>query len=373
MILNGTRSLLDLAVEVASAARNASDFVFDKSYVSESAVARVEPFSIISQDLIGIEYIDDVMLSALNITVAFYLQSVALTAQIGDVKVKKILDRLNPGRNINTVLDSMASVDSAHGNVSTYEDRLPIESGWDNSRISMLSAKVKKTDDRNKASFNIKDDSQPLTVGKLIDVELKVGGDSAKIPVTVRLTSVPENIDVLHGIMTIQGYDVSISERWYQYRAGMITGREFLLDTDLMRERKKLLLKSKTGVLEEVAKRSQRGKLWGALTGEPSLATASSVYIISEEVARRVERSLRGKLSSARVRKKIFGATKAMMIIVVDRDRERAIFYYRGIDQGTNLSIRQIKKSNKNKGPDIKDVMAAFMGIGGKPASAPVF
>jgi hypothetical protein len=50
-----------------------------------------------------------------------------------------------------------------------------------------------------------------------------------------------------------------------------------------------------------------------------------------------------------------------MIICVVDVEREMVNFYFNGIAQPAMMSVRAIKSSSKNKGPDIGDIMKTLL------------
>jgi hypothetical protein len=56
-----------------------------------------------------------------------------------------------------------------------------------------------------------------------------------------------------------------------------------------------------------------------------------------------------------------------MILCVVDKEWGRATFYTRGISSGTDVSFKEIKAANKNKGIDPADMMKSM--LAGNPIS----
>jgi hypothetical protein len=106
----------------------------------------------------------------------------------------------------------------------------------------------------------------------------------------------------------------------------------------------------------------------GLMTQNPSLATASNIFIITEEEAKAIGRKFSGKFSEARVLNKVFENTYAMIIVEVDRDRELVTFFINGTEGSTTLSLKEIKSSNKGKGPDVFDIFKSLQ-MGMSPGS----
>jgi hypothetical protein len=174
------------------------------------------------------------------------------------------------------------------------------------------------------------------------------------------VNSVPES--TLQGLLCKGAMDNSFTERYHAWRAGRI---EFIKDLifcqDLIDETKKSMMDDKTNVHKEVITRVNNAKKFGLLSKNPSLNVASNLYVISEASAATIERQLGGKLSSPHIREKIFGQGYAMIICVINRQYERITFYHRGISASSDVSVKDIKISNKKSGPDVGDIMKAYM------------
>ena len=142
---------------------------------------------------------------------------------------------------------------------------------------------------------------------------------------------------------------------------------------DLIRERKRQALDSdgdvvnkidarvRNAIVQKVAKMSIKTYSGKATeikdTDTMSFGVASNLYVITAAEASRIEYHLHGKLSDIKTRNKLFGNGYAMILAVIDPDRERVKFYINGADGYTDLSVREIKSMSKNKGPDISDML----------------
>lgn len=371
------------------------------SLTEVSKVARVEPLAVVSKDVSELSYTGEVMQSLLNIFCGYYLQAVSLlNAKVENVKVMKILDRLNPDRDSDSFLLSLESIkDIAPMCQSSYKYRLPVST---NTRAMAMEAEAavnpelttaqtagetmgkimgQTGGDAHGASAGMSEASKVimeaanLAVGKLIDVKVSLGGGEGKeaksvsIPVSFRLSPTLMSPGALVSLLSRHGNQREFVERIHAWKSGRISfWKDLVFCQDLIDEERKALMDDKDGVYSEIVRRANNTKKYGLLSGSPSLVSASNIFIISEEVAKQVERALGGKLSNALIRDKAFKSTYAMFIVVIDRDYERVTFYARGIAQGANFAIREIQASNKNKGPDIMDVLKAL-----KLGSAPSF
>lgn len=373
------------------------------SLVEFTKLARVEPLTVISKDLLTVEYMPDIMQSLLNIFVGYYLQAVAITASIDSVRVIKVLDRLNPDRDPGMVdvigfakdratngLGFESHDDNFYLSEENYRFKLPrtniaLEAGYPKTSSTIVQDNDKPITDFTKTQhYNTKDNSNTiineavnLAVGKYIDVTItaaptmvSTNSDKSKvenvpitlkIPVNVRLAPVVVPDFTIDHILTIKRTDNTFVERYHSWRSGRISFiKDLIFCQDMIDAHKKALISDETGTYAEIMRRVSNSTKKGVLTQNPSLSSASNIFIISDEIAKNVEAKLGGKLSNARIRQKAFENTYAMIIAVVDRRFERVIFYYRGIETSTNVSIREIRASNKSKGPDILDVFKAL-------------
>ena len=499
-IKDDTSSLISLVAATVNGYRHITGYYKTASLVSASKLSRVEPLVVISRDCLNLPYLVDVEQSLLSIFSSYYLRTIALMAQVKDVKIMKILDKLTPDRDYGSVFMATESLQTNRTLCKgAYSFRLPTSAnaianeafdkedfdkrdlvmaekeaenasrvvqkleadfanadkrvkeieldmrklqvdidqvqhlienlagdpnastkqlGALNTRLGNLTTGMEKFDltlqaamtNRNNVQKNLNDardklaialdvevrlteagkeranepgktkqsinyDTKPimeisnLAVGKLLNVEIQIDNNSMKYPVQVNLAPCSlTNASILH-ILARTSEDHSFTERFHSWRAGRISLiNDLIFCQDMIREHKKALMEDTEGVISEIVRRANNAKGVGLLTQNPSLASASSLFVISSTVARELENKLGGKLSNMRIREKAFENSYAMIIAVIDPDMERVTFYHDGINAATDVSIREISASNKSKGPDIMDMLNLY-----KQGAAPTF
>lgn len=208
-----------------------------------------------------------------------------------------------------------------------------------------------------------------LSVGRMFNVTLgggvKSNGDKVleiTVPISIRLmvNAIPDAslVPLLCGGTA----DASFKERYHAYKSGRIEFiRDLILCQDLIDEHKKAMMHDHTGIHSQIISRVNNNKLAGLANRDPSLNVASNLYVISEVTAKEIEHKLGGKLSNHGTRDKIFDSGYAMIIVVIDRQWERMTFYHRGIATSTTVSLKDIQMSNKKSGPDVGDILKAYM------------
>lgn len=340
---------------------NFTNFYTTKSLSDATKLTRVEPLTILSKDCVNLDYIQDVLHSGLNIFSGYYLQAVGMLTRVNNVEVIRILDKLNPDRDeTGFLLTEQVSRESvATLSLESYRHSLPTR------KVPAL----ENDSDAAKMALEVSN----LAVGKLLNVQISFTDEGAPgvadnskaksvtIPVSVRLmTSVVPNPTIFH-LLASKSEDIGVVERYHAWRAGRISFiKDLIFCQDLIDEHKRSIIGDDTGTVAEIMRRVNNSKKFGLITKNPSLVSASNIFVITEEIAREVESKLGGKLSNPKVREKAFENTYAMIIVVIDREFERVTYYTRGVASSTDLSVKEIKAASKGKGPDIGDILKSF-------------
>lgn len=378
---NVTQTLTDIVGYIAKAKSASSGF----NLADVAKIARVEPIVLVSSNLTTLKELPDILQGVLNIYSGYYLQAVQLLSSAAiNVKILKILDRLNPDRDIKTVVSANLglenySLKSDINYTSVNYDTLTLESfvpkfiqkkvtkshqtSIDNIAVesadSVESARIGKIDNFDKLNYS---------VGKILNVEFNVkdangNATSVQIPVVVKLDTMVFPSEVMNSVLTVNKQELSFGSRLKDAIAGRISFiKDFILVSDLIKEHKKALIKDPTGYYARVLARTNNSKFFSLLPGNMSLNSISSVFVISEKEESEIAKKIGGKLTNDTTRNIVFDNTLAMMIVVVDREWERVSIYIRGQNSGfTQASFTDFKSaSDKNSSAQILEFMKAF-------------
>ena len=354
--------------------------------------ARVEPITIVSKDLMTADFISDVLNNALNLFIGYYSQAVSMMTEVSGIRVARVLDKLNPNRDIYTALASLEShtdkdiVDHlVHFSLENYEYRLPstlnqkalkeqlMVPSLEAEENEEISEEDKNKKNKNKAELKESSlkkvyESGNLMVGKSVDIKLSVNGQEASLPIIFNLTGVPLPNATVLTMLTSKSQDRSVKELWHGWRSGRLSfWKDIVLADELVKEHRKALMTDTTGVYEEIFQRARKNGVLGVLSKDASLATASNIFVISSELAEDIEYRLGGRLNDFKFRQRVFDSTFGMFLIIVDRQYERVIIYYNGIKLPTNVSLKDVKGSTKKSGggEELTDVMKDL--LSGRP------
>ena len=344
----------------------------DNSMTKLTRLTRAEPLTIISQDCANLEYLPLLLNNLCSIYSGYFLQAVSIMTNASmNIEVVRILDALNPNRDSTGFLlqgrheAANLSSDNTHMAMvaENYKFTLPMSTSQET--IVMAREEAARQQDTIKVIYEMEN----LAVGKLLNVDIQVPcGDGSgecntvTIPVTVRLSPAILNNESMAYLFTHRKEDTGIVERYHSWRAGRISLiRDMVFCQDLINEYRKAALKDRTGTLQEIVRRVNANRGYGLLTKNPSMAISSNLYVISQDVAREIEGKVGYRFNDPRGREKIFAGTYAMIIAVVDVEREIVSFYFNGIAQPATMTVRAIKASSKSKGPDVGDIMKTLL------------
>lgn len=352
------------------------------SLVEYTKSTRVEPIVLMDRNVSHLPYATNILYSAITMVSAYYLQAVSLSVKVGRIDPVAVLDKLNPSRDAaENAAQSLAGIFNT--GLASYEGRLPTFSDRATLITSMeafgdkVADRFKEERDRDHKAKELIGSSggaeiakeinqaQNLSVGLMLNVEFESEGSRAKVPVNVRLITSPVAPSTIVDIVSqATGVNKDRKERSYMWSANQLaTIRDMFFCLDLADKHRNTLIEDKSGIYKEMNRRKSQNKLSTVLSlgKRPSVATASNILIITKETANEIEASLGGRLSSERIRNKIFEDTMLMLIYIVDTRFEMLTIYTRSVALPTEVPIKALKTNDK-KQPDMLEMFNALRG-----------
>lgn len=346
---------LELAQQVATVLRDARS----GSLIEYTRGTRVEPLTLVDMRSAQLPYIEDVLSTALNMVCGYYLQAIHLSANINNVNVMRLLDKLNPNRD---PLDAASN--------SKYLGMLSADGGG---VLNFGNAKSTYTQESNTPKNNSGhmieelNANSNLSIGKLIEIVLgnEKENTMARFPVSVRLMVNTMFPDPLTSVMAMGSHSVTLKERYHNLRSGQIRFiKDFLLCQDLIDEHRNNLINDTSGVYRKRAKQNSKNKLSAILSGQLSVASASSIIVCNDDTMKQAEAKGRFRMSNFNSRSKFFENNHAMICVVIDPSWENATFYFRSIEDTTTARISDMQRLNKSKnGPNILEMLSALRDV----------
>lgn len=350
------------------------------SLASFTKATRVEPIALIDSSIAHQPWMGDIILATSSIFTGYYLQAVALTSTaINGVSVLKVLDPLNPDRDtVGNAIKGWGEIksDSIVSTLSheSYTLALPRPGKPIAVPVSLKEpGKSPSLENDNNTSLNVSDsrpfqrltDESRLSVGRVFNVKISQGENTFEVPVMVRIISTIVQQDVLTHILGNNKRKNSFSERIHMWRAGQLQFiRDIIMMQDLIDEHKKLLNKDSSGVYSEIMRRRRNNSVNEILTGNVSIGAASNIVVISKRTAQAVEKMGNGRIADYAFRQAIFTDSYMLLMVVVDEEMERVSIYHRDNKIPTQMSLKELKNSNKGSGPDVMEILKAYQ-LGG--------
>ena len=347
MALKATSTILTVAGSIPELFQSMGS----DSLVEYTQPARMEPMAIISNDIRDDPAIPECLQTFTSVISGYYLLGVAMSSAFGDVKVMRTLEKLNPNRSTATSLgiglERVGSMEAYHYSLPNYG--APVAS-MEADAISF-----------GKSISDIRL-AENLACGKMLEVSFRSGENTVVIPVVVRVSPVTIATTELKNVLGLMSNKNTVKERYHRMRAGELSFiGDFLLCNDLIEEHKKTSMRDKSGFYMDYINKRRKNKLAAIASGTISVGTASNMLIMSDVVAKDVEAEIGGKLSDPRTRQQIFERTGLIIMAILEPAWGRVTFYTRSIKDPMQLSVREMKSMNKTNGPDINDILKAFM------------
>ncbi len=205
-------------------------------------------------------------------------------------------------------------------------------------------------------------DTTSLSVGKVVEVTLHDGnGKEAKVPVMIRLiASIMPSASIVQMFGDITK-NITMKDRWLAWRAGQLDFiKDLIFATDIVDARIRGMANDGTGTYHEVLSRRSKNALAAVATKNPSVATASTLAILTSSTVEQLERETGGRFNDFRFRSKVFDNSYLMIVAVVNPQWETVTLYHRNIKLPTTLNLSALKSVGKGKDVDIIEVIKAL-------------
>lgn len=385
---------------------------------------RTEPITMIDSTLTTMSELSDLMVTLTSIYAAMYAQSfsIAINQEIGDIKVLKTLDKINPNRSkTDSLLSGVAGLESNNLQLPDYVNLTGVEkpvisvgfgmesnfgvaedsrnihgilhnevapaiaarggNGGTSAPATTTSNAAATAGDKKDKPVTVKSNSSSsvdvesinsfmsnLSTGLLFDVSVEAEGRKVSIPISVRLLAnkMPSTmvVSLFHAAVRNQ----TAKERYREWRAGGISlWSDVILCRDIAREQRKNLIKDTTGMYSEVLRRKASNQGSGLLSGNPSISQISNIIVVSSDTVDAFERASGKKMNNLNVRSLLFKNIQTLIIAVVNRTRETVTLHYHDINVPTTVTFKELTNKSGGKGgsPDVMEILKAYqMGNG---------
>ena len=341
-----------------------------ESLIEVSKNTRNEFLTLIDSEITHLPYANDIMQAALSLVTGYMVSAINSLVEVEGINDQQILDQINTKRDpIEALLGTGANVYKFVGTES-WGIGLPnpIESA------NLLASQIKSVgteaegDQHGETGMGLGRTTQAdihelanLSVGKSFEVMFAANGNKKTVNMQARLMVSDVDEETMMGILRSGSPLNNMTERVIKVRAGSLHWfYDLILLNDLIDEARKTRIKDKSKFYQHMLRKRSANFMSGLFSLRPSVNNASAVIGITSKRAEDLALELGDDLDDFATRERLFQATYAMILFVVDTKWERITFYHRSLDTFTRVSVDALKRASKKGGVEIEDVLRAY-------------
>lgn len=331
------------------------------SLIEFTQATNINPLVIIDVDCSNSEHISHMLSTVHRIYAGYFLQAVSLmNANVNGINILKMLRPLDPKVKFDWRSFENFKIPSIEGDKQDKEEK--------QSEGYKLSGDVTKSlnEDANLCtgmmySVTISDEVKD-SQGKVIS------NKTATVPINIRLVvkTLPNSV-----MVNVLGHtplsESTFSDFYHDWRAGLISFKDMIIQKSLVDRHFKTLIEDKTGTYSNIIKDKNAKTSFNILTAlvneKPSYNTASNVAVVSSDTIKQVINQIKGSsIREKKVRSLIFDNSNLMFLMVFDKGTNVVKVFYRGLDDYNELSINDLKRISDSKdSSSVMDIMKQLL------------
>lgn len=340
--------------------------VGSKSWIDFTSVTDIEPLTLIDSDIQHEKIMEAVSQFCLKTYMSYYLRAASMLSNLQSVEMLRRLDMLNPNRKIKDSLYDLGSdaFKTAQGVMSTATGSM--ESAYDSETVTdepyldyeyfapVPNTSVSLENDDLKGNKRL-----DLSAGQSAKVVFKDDGGEFPVHVNFRLATYTENQDVILAAFGVGSTRNTSKERKHRYKSGELSFADHYFFKDIVKTHRNAMIKSKTNFYEDTLRRRTGQQVTNTMKKGATTAEISGCIIVSARTKLMIEREIQGSLDDFSIRENVLDKVSAMILIVVDPDKEEVTLYRYSVREVITMDFYALK-SNSDKGPDMMDLMKSI-------------
>lgn len=347
------------AANAAEVAKHSYNVVSTTSVHQSASRAIIAPMTVIDDSILHAEYMNDLMQIVMLRDIVATLTHIALQSSTAlGVKVADVVGSINPKR---SGFLSLSGLESFNDSITGMENKTTNDA---------KEADIKNLGNNVTLNKNTTTDLMeytPLAVGKVVTATLHTeAGTNIEFPLVFKQVPMPVTFGDLNKVFGAGKIEDGFSARWFQLKkTGEITTPEFLMGTDIIKERFRIRNEDLSGYYAEALKRESGNRKQALRTGILSVNTLANSFIMSKDTANQLELELGKRFDNSSSRDEIFKAVKANTIVIVNEDRGTFVFYTVGESLPETYTRKEIQvKSKKDNGSNTLNDLVNILNSG---------
>lgn len=179
------------------------------------------------------------------------------------------------------------------------------------------------------------------------------------IPICVRAHIVFFNMDDISSVLDVKGDKNSFTQRYWKWRSGGISFKEFLLCADLIEEYRQKKLTNKSTILDILNGKTYNSTL-NAITsdGKKGYEKFYNLFLFSGTDIEYIERELRGQMKNQSFSQSILTKLQAMELMVIDTEYDTGQLYLHTMPTPSTFPLSKLGKRKDNS--DLNDLLKSL-------------
>lgn len=329
------------AKNVLDGAQSTYNVLTTNSISKSAGRALIAPMVAIENTLIHQEWAHDLM-QVINLRdIRDTLSHLSMQGEVDGIKISTLIDSINPRRAGFLALQGAESFGAPAGKKGVIENRVTVGG----KQVADLT------------------EYQPLAVGRTVEASVTINGTLVTFPLNFRQIPVPVSSNDLQTIFEAARPEDGMFARFMMWRAGEITGPEFMMGTDQIKREFTIRNEDMSGYYKEATDRASKNRQASLRTGVLSVNTEANTIIMSSDTARNIELELSVNFDSASGIAKIRKSVLANTIVVVDEGMGLFTFYSGATSIPEVYTRREITvTAKKDTSLDLASLMKMFGG-----------
>lgn len=365
-------------------------------------LSQVKPLTLVSEQLKGLPEIYDILHGGLNVYAMDHMLAANIMGlHLQDSRIPKILDSLNPDRDIDTLMTSVAMT-STSASVTVLSMAMAKSSEYErietiNRHVSFKGLQYGRDTPKAKEAarpagdltmmsnlYDLPDHMDPdfehnntdpigsrgvtrvdafekgeAVVGKSYQLNFTVGekGTPVSVPIVAQLNTAYVPGAVIQNLVTMNEKSIELGARFIDALKLEINPiSDFIFNQDILKNDRKAMMMDPTGVTGDLIRSKNKKKLLGLLSGNVSLNTISAIMVMTEQDEDHIRRTIGGDLTNKLTRKKVFDNSSVSMIMVVDRRTNMVTTFVRNKNDYSELPFSRYKNAGLNNANAMTDL-----------------
>ena len=330
------------------------------SLASVSSLSVLDPVGIYDGSLKRYEGMDLIMQMALIVIMGYVLRAIPFLAERTRSKVITVLSQLSPSSSPTQHLEQLQQLPEEifeFGLPNLTTEAASHYKGSKGSRSGSKKAPSNRSDRNSKRRAQLTgrssglQDGNDYSTGKSFEIEIPIDrNETQTVPLTMILQARYADYETIKGIADGGSPSRGWLERWIKFQAGSNSVGELVSQGDLVAKDVKAAMADKSGVHAEIMRRKANGLVGTTFGGKVKYGIGSNLLITSLGTTERLMKDLRFDISDYKQRQNIMGAFSCLVWIVVDKEEDYIINYYRDIRLAGETSLASVERLIKKGG-----------------------